>query len=518
MFRLLASLLAHRPMIRFAPRPRPRRSGVWELAAIGLLVSAPALASDVGMSDAPHVSVTRKLAVTGVGSTPLVEDVLGISRWQFQGLIASELQSIGYLLASSDEQLAGRDPATAPLSLIGTLTEEQCVPTEPRQCRIAVRWELQDQHGMVVYRVITRAVAEGDNVGVLRRELVEGVLQSLLRRRRFPLQLIDAQQPAVPFATDAVLGFRACARPAAALPGASRAVAAGLVFVEAGSSLSNGTIVSPDGLVLTSAAGIEPAVPLHVRLAAQQKLPAQVVAIDHAAGVALLRVEGNFHATCVPVREAPLPVGAPVFGVSSPLSEERAISLAGSVSLKPHSGTESARMLETDPLIAHNAGAPLLDAEGTLAGVVTERAEGSSKRGDAVPALVALTSLKVKPAAISDARLFGEHEPGSATSAARFVRDHDDPPYPLTRRYSYGTSNVAHGVRKAGIASVAVGAAAVITSWMFAGASESESAHTRWVVVNDVGWVLAGLGAVGFAGSYAIPEGHDAVAVHTEAR
>jgi S1-C subfamily serine protease len=476
------------------------------------------------MSDAPRVSVTRKVAVTGVGSTPLVADVLGISRWQFQGLIASELQSVGYLLATPDEQLAARDPATAPLSLVGTLTEEECAPTEPRQCRIAVRWELQDQHGMVVYRVITRAVAEGDNVGVLRRELVEGVLQSLLRRRRFPLQLVEAERPPAPSATDAVLGFRACARPAAALPGASRAVAAGLVFVEAGSSLSNGTIISPDGLVLTSAAGIEPAVPLHVRLAAQQKLPAQVVAIDHPAGVALLRVEGNFQATCVPVREAPLPVGSPVFGVSSPLTEERAISLAGSVSMneRSHAGTESGHMLETDPLIAHNAGAPLLDADGALAGVVTERAPGSSKRGDALPSLAALASLKVKPAAISDARLVGEreHEPelGLATGAARFVRDHDDAPYPLTRRYSYGTSDVAHGVRKAGIASVAVGAAAVLTSWMFAGGAESESAHNRWIAVNDVGWVLAGLGAVGFAGSYAIPEGHDVVAVHTEAR
>jgi hypothetical protein len=53
---------------------------------------------------------------------------------------------------------------------------------------------------------------------------------------------------------------------------------------------------------------------------------------------------------------------------------------------------------------------------------------------------------------------------------------------------------------------------------MFAGGAESESAHNRWIAVNDVGWVLAGLGAVGFAGSYAIPEGHDVVAVHTEAR
>ncbi len=507
-------------MVRLATCLRPRRLVALGLAASGLLASAPALASDLGSSAATRVSVTRKLAVVGVSSTPLVEDVLGISRWQFQGLIAAELQGVGYLLASADQQQAARDPASAPLSLVGTLTEEECAPTEPRQCRIAVRWELQDPRGAALYRVITRAVAESDNVSALRRALVEGALQSLLRRRRFPLQLVDAEQPAARSATDVVLGFRACTRPAAALPEAARAVAAALVFVEAGSSLSNGTIVSPDGLVLTSATGIEPSVPLHVKLAAHQKLSAQIVTIDHAAGVALLRVDGNFHSTCLPVRDAPLPVGAPVFGVSSPLSEERAISLAGSVVMnaKPRPGTESGPVLETDPLIARNVGAPLLDAAGSLAGVVTERSELTSKRGDALPINLALRGLKVKPAAISDARLVAEPAAAPATAAARFVRDYDDPPYALTRRYSYGTSNLSHAVRKGSIASVAVGAAAVLTSWMFAGAAESEAAHTRWVVVNDVGWVLAGLGAVGFAGSFAIPEGHDVVAMHSEAR
>ena len=108
-------------------------------------------------------------------------------------------------------------------------------------------------------------------------------------------------------------------------------MAASLVFVESGSSLARGSIISGDGLILTQARTIDPNAPLRVRFSAEQTLSAQVVALDHDADVALLHVDSHTDTTCLPLRDAPLVAGAAVFGVSSEPSEDSAVSLTGSV-------------------------------------------------------------------------------------------------------------------------------------------------------------------------------------------
>ena len=468
--------------------------------------------SPAAAQELARVSVNRPLRVAGIVMEAGRPDLVGLSRIKFQGLIAAELSSVGYRLADVNGS-SQADSALPPLTLIGSVKEEICDDEAPVQCRVAIQWELQDARGVAVYRTITRAVEQSARRDELRRGLVDGALRSLLQRRRFALQLTDETQPSKPRAVGP-LGFKQCRRPLMALPEASRAAAASLVFVESGSSLATGAIISGDGLILTVASSLEEEAPLRVRFSAEQTLPAKIVALDRQADVAVLRVVAHTDATCLSLRDSPLTPGQAVFGVSSEPREDRAISLAGGV-VQPAERDDGQGALRVDRLLARVPGGALLDAQGRLAGIArsSNAKPGATVRG--LEALGALTTLQLKPAAITDPRLLDETE--ERAPVVGYVRDRDDPPFALIKRYTYGTSRTAHRLRTAGLVTAGVGALAVAGTWVTFRTSRelSPSAHARFVVLNDAGWTLLGLGAVAFGVSYAWPEGHDVVGVQS---
>jgi hypothetical protein len=136
--------------------------------------------------DVPRVTVSRPLEVEGLTTSSKVADLLGMSRVGYQGVISSELRSVGYLLSGEG---TGSLP---PLVLVGVVEEQVCDELAPRQCRIAIEWELQERGGVVVYRTTTRAVEQRPGFEAMRRALVQGAVRSLLTRRRFALRLSDA--------------------------------------------------------------------------------------------------------------------------------------------------------------------------------------------------------------------------------------------------------------------------------------------------------------------------------------
>ena len=172
----------------------------WIRLTVVLALSGGGLTSvrSAAAQDLPRVSVTRPLSIEGISVEPRIEDLVGLSRVKYQGLIASELTSIGYRL---NDPLAKRDPAHPPLTLVGVVKEQICDDEGPSQCRVAIQWELQDPKGLVLYRTTTRAVAREATRDKLRRSLVEGALRSLLLRRRFALQLTEADTGPRPKAT-----------------------------------------------------------------------------------------------------------------------------------------------------------------------------------------------------------------------------------------------------------------------------------------------------------------------------
>jgi S1-C subfamily serine protease len=464
----------------------------------------------------PKVRGTRPVAVQGLVSDVHNEDLLGLGRTKFQGFIASELASVGYHVWRMSQDAGAREQGAAPLTLVGIVKEEICDEQTPRQCRIAVQWELQDRKGVVAYRTLTRAVDQSELRERQTRELVSGALRSLLQRPRFALQLTDAAETSQPLIEP--LGFERCSRADVALPSGARAAAASYVLIESGSRLAGGAIVSPDGLILTEASVLDAKAPLFVRLSAQQKLPADVLTVAPHADVALLHVSGHFDATCLPLRSGPLTTGAPLFGVSSPLSEERATSLNGSVvqELQLRGGVG---LVRTDPRIAQAEGAPLFDEAGRLAAVVSGRllAQDSGTKAQGVDVPSVLAALRLKPAAITDPRLL-QTAGLSPNSDIHYVRDADDPPFALTQRYTYGTSSSAHTLRRVSAWTAGVGALGVALTWASFRSSGhlSEHSHNRLVVLNDVSWALTGLGVVGLGASFVWPEPHDVVAVRVQ--
>lgn len=485
-----------------------RKSMSWlgwlSLALAAITTTGPALGQDL-----PRVSVTRKLAVAGVGSASNHQDLLGISRIKFQGLIAAELSDVGFLIASPDEVAFERGDR-APLTLSGRIKEEICDDIEPSQCRIAISWELEDVKGRVVYRVLTRAVEQQASIDELRRGLVRGALHSLLKRRRFALQLLDSEARA---RTDAgPLGFKRCRRSTLALPAAARSAVAPMVWVESGSSLAAGSLISGDGLVLTAASSIVPDAPLRVRFSAQQTLAGEVVAIERRANVALVHVPVSTDTTCVPLGEDQLQSGARVFGVSSELSEDSAVSIDSSASSRVHE-LDGQRWFEVEARVAHVEGAPLLDEQAQLVAIVSSAgAKPSNDTGRALAIGSALAALNVKPAAVTDPRLLVDR--GAPQRAIEYVGDRDDPPFALSRRYTYGTSPFARRLRTGSIVAAGIGALGVAGTWIAfrSNPQMSNAAHDRSVILNDLGWVLLGIGAVGIGGSFVWPEGHDVVA------
>lgn len=256
---------------------------------VAALAAACCAWSSVALAE--EAASTRPLLVEGIEGAPNVEDVLGLSRIRYQGLISVDLTSAGYRVITLDQRKAEPDA----LTLVGTLREEACDDDTPRQCQIAVQWELQDRHGVTRYRVVTRAVEQSASFEKQRRSLVQGALASLLQRHRF-------------------------------------------------------------GLMVTEDA-----------------------------------------------------------------SDEKA-------------------------------------------------------------------------------------RPG-------FVRDRDDPPYPTTARYTYGSSPVARTLRTASAVTAVVGGAVVLGSWLASLKADSQAGYDRALVINSASWIAVGVGAVGFGVSFALPEAHEHVPV-----
>lgn len=448
---------------------------------------------------APKVA-TRPILVEGIAADPRTEDLLGIARLGFQGVIASELASIGYRVTGAVASGA------SPLVLSGTLTEETCDDIAQTQCRIAIRWELQETNGLVVYRVVTRAVDEQVTIDKRRRALVLAALHSLAMRRRFAMRLVDPDARS----TDAPrgrLGFKRCQREGKQLPEGARAAAAALVLVESGSRLTRGTLVSSDGLVMASASVITSNAPLRVRFAGHQVLSASVVAQSKEAGLVLLHVSSSSTASCLPVRDEPLNRGDAVFGVSSELAEDAAVSLARSV-VQGESASAQGHLAEADARIAREIGAPLLDELGRVAAVVTHVSATSTSQ--ALSVVDGLRALGVEPAPITDPRLLGPPEGDSRPLG--FVRDADDPAFALTERYTYGSGSTARLLRNAGAVTAGIGAAGVAYTWLrFGGGSVSPSEHDKLVIWNDVSWAVLGLGVAGFGASFVWPQRHEVV-------
>jgi S1-C subfamily serine protease len=204
----------------------------------------------------------------------------------------------------------------------------------------------------------------------------------------------------------AVLAEEGEARPLTACHGASpRALPDGLpatleavVEIQAGGVSGSGVLVSPDGWIVTAAHVVLDAPEVWVRLRSGLQLPATLHEADAEVDLALLRVPGRNH-PCAPVRQggAAPDLGSDVFAVNIAIGDDRAPSVTrGVVSGFPVK--DGRRFIQTDAsLNPGSSGGPLLDQDGSVAGITVSKIVGVGVEGLglAVPAAEAVERLAI---------------------------------------------------------------------------------------------------------------------------
>ncbi len=190
-------------------------------------------------------------------------------------------------------------------------------------------------------------------------------------------------------ASDAVAAVAAAAEPSVvtiAATGNGRNASAG----------GTGIVVSADGLILTTTVVAPSDTTYEVLLADQRQTTARVVASDAAHGLVLLRAEATGLTPARIGTGAALAVGQLVVAVGSPLGEFTDTVTAGIVSglgrsidlRDPSTGRRVALagLVQTDAAInAGSSGGPLLDATGTVVGVIVTSAADGQGIGFAIP-------------------------------------------------------------------------------------------------------------------------------------
>ena len=168
-----------------------------------------------------------------------------------------------------------------------------------------------------------------------------------------------------------------------------------------GATSGSGIVVSADGLILTTAIVAPTDTTYDVLLADEHQASATVVARDAARGLVLLRAAATSLAPARLGTGAALVVGQLVVAVGSPLGEFTDTVTSGIVSglersidlRDPSSGVRVTLdgLIQTDAAInAGSSGGPLLDASGTVVGIIATSASDGQGIGFAIPIAAAL--------------------------------------------------------------------------------------------------------------------------------
>jgi S1-C subfamily serine protease len=152
----------------------------------------------------------------------------------------------------------------------------------------------------------------------------------------------------------------------------------------------SGVALSPDGYLLTNAHVARGRGPLQVRRSGAPPSPAEVVGVDAATDLAVLRVAGRDLPT-LPLSERRLRVGELVLAIGNPLGFDRSVTV-GVVSalyrrIPGERGDVLDGLVQTDVSInPGSSGGPLLDAAGAVVGITTAMLPWARGIGFAVPA------------------------------------------------------------------------------------------------------------------------------------
>jgi serine protease Do len=508
-----------------AYQPESRHSAIRILVAFAIAANFMAWGRSVCAAPATENSVKHEtIVVIGIVSAAQRTDSIGLGRESHSVLLVNELKAQGY--PAVDAKSASRDSgSTMPglFALGGTLSEVYCESDKALQCSIAIRWELKDlRTRQTVYRVTTRARATGSDGNELGPRLLKAALQSLLGRAKFSTLLQSGQNDNLPASSlGAISNFRECPQTRLSMPESSQFILSATVLIESGDGLGSGSVISPDGFILTAAHVVEPGAPLHVQLSSGPVMEAILIRRDSQHDVALLQVKGTSFKQCLPLRQEPINVGEEVYAIGSPLSKELSFSLTRGI-------VSGFRMIEGVPLVQTdasvnpgNSGGPLIDKKGRLIAIVDFKISSQVVQGlaFAVTAQAALEGLHLHSAESSDAALSTPLLSEPSRPKNESVDDVDDVSQPgdAPEEVTHGTSSTPSTLRAIGGITASLGLVGVGTSWLMYEVGKGNmkrSEFNTYLTVNNLSWVAVGLGAGTFTLSYLIGDGRGSKRKH----
>ena len=434
-------------------------------------------------------------------------------------LMAEQLAHSGYSARElRQETQAGDDDPEPALALAGEVERYACSDAGAKTCGIVIDWALIDfESGAVVYRAKT-SHEETDLTGVGKsqaaRDLIVGAMRSLLSRPKFEAAISkprDVYQERLPPAT-----IQSCGGEPLQMPKDAEQVLGATVVVRTSDGVGSAVSVSPDGYLLTAAhvvAGHERK-GVTVIPRGGKELRAKVVRYDEASDVALLKIEsGPAVAACLALSGTAAKAGEDVYVVGAPAGEELSFSMSrGILSGKRH--LHGNDYLQTDASInPGNSGGPLLNNDAGVLGIVSWKMSGQALEGlgFAVEIASALDALGLSTASSTSAGLGAER--ARTNVYAKPVVDGADGPWQVVGHDEGGRSEASGGssefvgiLRGAGLLALVMGGTTVaISALANSGNTSDPGAYYTARTYNDIGWVVAGVGAAAIATSFFIP-------------
>ena len=261
--------------------------------------------------------------------------------------------------------------------------------------RLVVDWELEDGFRIQVGRGVAEGVGRG-SAGATTTTLDEaftGAVTALLDSQAFSSgrqQVRDGGPARV--VHEASQSLTPCANPASTL---EQAIAS-TVVVRANDRVGTGSVVSPDGYVITAYHVVNGSRNITVRLDGGEALDATIVRVAPQVDGALLHFDAT-DAVCIAGHPKVPAVGQDLYVIGTPASEVLAFSVSKGI-VSGLRQVDTLSLIQTDASInPGNSGGPLVDATGRWLGVVSFKIVGSATEGlgFGVPAQAVLDALNV---------------------------------------------------------------------------------------------------------------------------